>query len=212
LPSIWPGNGSVLFNEDRGVGADFQIEKEKLSDLSQEDQEIVRSKWHAFVRTLPESLHESLLGKEFTTTTVRFRLLAIGGMSRKGISGKLSRQMEVAHKHKCVFCQKPGKLGAKGLQIDHKDWKKAFTCSSQLTIDDLQYACPGCNTRKRTALRKHFAGTRVLTPAELRWWYDPKASNAAQTTQNSLIIPTVNLAPGDATPGLNSSNRSGTAA
>lgn|SRR5208337_900830 len=209
VPSTWPGNGSVLFNEDRGIGSDFQIEKKKMSGLSPEDQEIFQGKWETFVRTIrPESLHESLLEKEFTTSTVRFRLLAIGGTSRKGIPVKFSRQMEKEQEHKCVFCGKPGKpgTGPRCLQIDHKDWKKAFTAN--LTVDDLQYTCPGCNTRKRTALRKHFKGTEILTQAELKWWYDPKASGEAQATHSSVVVSSIRLAADEPTPSSDGGDRS----
>lgn len=170
VQSTWPGNGSSLFNSDRGVGSDFQIDKLKFSQISSKEQKSVRDKWNIFVRTLPANLHESLLDKDLTATTVRFKLMGLGGRHRRTISQKITCQMRKERAHKCVFCLKPGEPGSE-LDLDHKDPKKAFDWN--ITIDDIQYACHNCNARKRTVLRKHFDGSEVLSPQKLAWWYEP---------------------------------------
>lgn len=176
VQSTWPGNGSTLFNADRGIGIDFQIDKLKFSDVSEKEQKGIRDKWNIFVCTLPSDLQESLLDKDLTSTTVRFKLLGIGGNSRKSIPAKIVRQMKTEREHKCVFCNRPGEPG-KDLAMDHKDPKKAY--SAIISIEDLQYACGKCNNLKRTALRKHFNGAEKLSTEKLAWYYDPKARKEA---------------------------------
>lgn len=170
VQSTWPGNGSALFNNDRGIGIDFLFEKKKLGETTPDEQEDIMLRWKEFVHTLPASLFETLAEKDFRVTVVKFRLLGLSDRRRHNIPKKVKTQMYKTLPHVCAFCKIPGKPG-RDLSHDHKDPKRAFT--EGVLETDLQYACTGCNNKKRTALKLHFNGTRILPTENLAWFLDP---------------------------------------
>ena len=173
VQATWPGNGSALFNDDRGIGIDFLFEKKKLGEIPPGEQETILFRWKKFVRTLPASLFETLAEKDFRVTVVKFRLVGISNRRRHSISKKVKTQMQKTLPHFCVFCKTPGEPG-RDLSHDHKDPRRAFT--EGVLETDLQYACTACNNKKRTALKLHFDGTRILPPEKLAWFRDPYAN------------------------------------
>jgi hypothetical protein len=148
-PDTWPGNGSTLFNSDRGIGAKLAIDIQKYNDLSSEKQASYTQQWRTWLETAINDpvLKSYLLKKEWRNTTVRIALVSPKGPRKRHNIPNYIRQEVLNASSACVNCSHNSEL-----QVDHKNPAMAFLPKELLLPDYFQVLCRHCNIKKRSKL------------------------------------------------------------